>query len=111
MTRRTGGLIAVSLLIVAGSVGRAFAESPQPKPQVSSGGNGRYQIVINTSIRADTFLLDTQTGRVWQLTQYSFLKGNPTAWAYMDRLDNDEQMARWVKQFERVEQPQPQPQP
>src|SRR5271157_3283094 len=29
---------------------------------------GRYQIVFNPNVRADTFLLDTQVGKVWQLT-------------------------------------------
>jgi hypothetical protein len=28
---------------------------------------GRYQIVASALVRADTFLLDTWTGRVWQI--------------------------------------------
>ncbi len=33
--------------------------------------NGRYQIFMHTTFRADEYLLDTQTGRTWQMTQES----------------------------------------
>ena len=33
--------------------------------------NGRYQIIMHPTYRADQFLLDTQTGRTWQMTQES----------------------------------------
>ena len=29
------------------------------------GDLGRYQIVMNPNVRADTFLLDTETGKTW----------------------------------------------
>lgn len=32
-------------------------------------GVGRYQIYMNPNIRADQYLLDTKTGRTWQLTE------------------------------------------
>jgi hypothetical protein len=44
---------------------------------------------VNPQSRADTFLLDTATGRVWQLVQYSDLKDTPPAWQLMKRIDND----------------------
>jgi hypothetical protein len=31
--------------------------------------NGRYQILMSTILAKDTFLLDTVTGKVWQLVQ------------------------------------------
>jgi len=45
---------------------------------------GRYQIMNNAR---DTFLLDTATGNVWRLTQYSDFNKDPLAWAPMFRLD------------------------
>lgn len=33
--------------------------------------NGRYQIFMHPTFRADEYLLDTQTGRTWQMTQES----------------------------------------
>lgn len=45
---------------------------------------GRYQIVTNAR---DTFLLDTASGNVWLLTQYSDFNKDPLAWVPMFRLD------------------------
>ena len=45
---------------------------------------GRFQITGNA---ADTFLLDTATGNVWRLTQYSNFNTDPLAWVPMFRLD------------------------
>src|SRR5215475_3615000 len=45
---------------------------------------GRYQIVSNAR---DTFLLDSATGNVWRLTQYSDFNKDPLAWVPMFRLD------------------------
>ena len=45
---------------------------------------GRFQITTNAS---DTFLLDTATGNVWRLTQYSNFNTDPLAWVPMFRLD------------------------
>lgn len=33
--------------------------------------NGRYQIFMHPTFRADQYLLDTKTGRTWQMTQES----------------------------------------
>ena len=38
--------------------------------------------------RADTFLLDTATGKIWQLAKLTDMKGEPVVWQYMERLDN-----------------------
>lgn len=51
---------------------------------------GRYQIVSNPSVARDTFLLDTSTGRVWQLTQFGDIIGEPSAWDMIPRIDTDE---------------------
>lgn len=48
----------------------------------------RYQIVVSPHLRADTFLLDTQTGRVWRQTTFSNLTDQPTVWEEMLREDN-----------------------
>lgn len=32
---------------------------------------GRYQIFMHPTFRADEYLLDTQTGKTWQMTQES----------------------------------------
>lgn len=65
----------------------------QQKPGLNGGTEvGRYQIIFNPQVRADTFLLDTATGRIWQLTRFTDLKQEPSAWLYMSRLDNDQEV-------------------
>jgi hypothetical protein len=58
---------------------------------------GRYQIVMRTDIRADTFLLDTQTGKTWVHVEWADLKGNPVLWQYIDRMDNHQEYLEWFK--------------
>jgi hypothetical protein len=57
---------------------------------------GRYQILFSPLARADTFLLDTETGKVWQLTKFTDANGEPLAWVPMDRLDSQ---ADWAAFF------------
>jgi hypothetical protein len=72
---------------------------PQPAPsQPSASTMGRYQLVFNPSVRADTFLLDTQTGKVWIRTQITNVKGTPDIWKYQDRIDNEAQEILWDSQ-------------
>lgn len=83
-------LFAVAMLAVVLALA-APAQAPAPS------ANGRYQIVINPTVRADTFLLDSQTGRIWQVVQYDELVGEPSIWEYRTRIDNEEQFGVWVK--------------
>lgn len=64
-------------------VGTADAQDNRAAPIISA-QLGRYQIMTNAR---DTFLLDTTTGNVWRLTQYSDFNKDPLAWAPMFRLD------------------------
>jgi len=59
----------------------------------------RYQIVFSPHVRADTFLLDTQKGRVWQMTKFSDLQGEPSAWAEMDVIDSTGETGIGFNQF------------
>lgn len=54
-------------------------------------GAGRYQIVFSPHVRADTFLLDTVTGRVWSHAQYTSYEGNPSAWDLEHRHDAEDE--------------------
>jgi hypothetical protein len=82
-------LLVVLLLAVIGLVyaQTARAPLPQPVPQPTVSNSGRYQIIFSPHLRADTFLVDTQTGKVWQKTSYAFLQGEPEAWLNVDRID------------------------
>jgi hypothetical protein len=69
---------------------------------------GRYQIFFGPHARADIFLLDTQTGKVWVRTTITDAKGTPDLWLAQDRIDSDEEFAAWSKrQTLPTKQPQP----
>jgi hypothetical protein len=87
-------LLTVNLLSACGekptsssSSGAVFGH-PTISNTDSTPRNGRYAIVINPNIRADTFLLDTQKGKIWQLTKFTDLAGEPTGWNEMTIVDN-----------------------
>jgi hypothetical protein len=65
--------------------GVAVAEEPAPAPD-------RYRIVFSPHNRGEAFLLDSATGRVWQLVVYPDRAGNSSIWEWMDRVDNWDQM-------------------
>jgi hypothetical protein len=67
-----------------------FANAPIPQ--------GRYQIIISPHAARDTFLLDTETGRVWALRAFVFLNDDPVAWVPMPRIDNDDDYAKFVRE-------------
>lgn len=47
----------------------------------------RYQMVSNPQM-TDTYLLDNQKGRIWQLTTSTDVPGHPEVWEEMDIIDN-----------------------
>ena len=57
--------------------------------KLQTGSSQRFQIVFNPNVRADTFLLDTQKGKVWQMTKYTDIENQPTVWQPMEIIDPD----------------------
>lgn len=86
----------------------SYVEALLDWKNAQSAHTGRYQIVIHPSIRADTYLLDTKTGRTWQRTMYTDLKGDPEVWKILDRVDNDAELIKWIDKHEfKPKQPNP----
>ena len=100
-------LLFLAALVAFGSsapVRAAAGGSTSPPPGGSIGGPpgglpGRYQIVISPHLRAETFLVDTQTGRTWIMTRYDDLEGKPSVWHYQDKVDNLDELREWSKLF------------
>jgi len=69
-------------------------DKPQQQPKQQ-----RFQIVFNPNVRADTFLLDTEKGRVWQMTKLTDLEGQPTIWMQMDVVDETGEMGITAKEL------------
>lgn len=86
---------------VAGLHPRFVIEEPPKAPQASQNSPqpGRYIILWSPRVERNTFLLDTGTGRVWVLTSYPYLIGEPDAWAYMERLDNLDEMIAFEDKY------------
>ena len=57
--------------------------------KLSINGQQRFQIVSNPNARIDTFLLDTQKGKVWRMVKITDLEGQPTIWEPMEIIDPD----------------------
>jgi len=66
---------------------------------------GRFQIIASSQARGSPFLLDTQTGRVWQLRDFAGLVGSPTAWHEMTIIDDRGQMGITSTQFQKLYPP------
>ncbi|HEY1615744.1 MAG TPA: hypothetical protein VGF97_18875 [Rhizomicrobium sp.] len=86
-------LLALNLLPAAASNGAPKTATAGPweeyaKALASTSPPGRYAIVFSPHVERSTFLLDTETGRVWVHTTFSDLMGEPDAWDYMERLDD-----------------------
>jgi len=62
------------------------------------GEAGRYQIYFSPIARADVYLLDTETGRVWTNVKYTDVQGQPTVWMYQERIDSEAGFVLWLKQ-------------
>jgi hypothetical protein len=71
----------VGLVSIASVCAQGAAAKPTvaPNPTAALVNLGRYQIVFSSHARADTFLLDTQTGKIWARTSFTFLGGRPAS--------------------------------
>jgi hypothetical protein len=87
------GILGIGLLVVGVFVGTFF----QPSTQAQTTPSGRFQIVLNPQVRADTFLLDTATGRTWVPTKFSDLEGDPVIWDIQTRVDTSAEFMAWFK--------------
>lgn len=58
---------------------------------------GRYIIVQGTLAGQITILLDTSTGKSWQMARISDSSGHPGVWIPMARMDNQEERS-WFGQ-------------
>jgi hypothetical protein len=56
----------------------------------------RYQIVISPLTARDTWLLDTQTGKVWKRVIFTDIEGTPEIWDPQPRFDNAVDEAAWA---------------
>jgi len=91
---------AATLLVLLLSLRSASAQTTPPPARSE---NGRYQIFIRPNA-AGTFLLDTQTGRVWQnvtVENASVGTNGDNPWIWQDRIDNEDQLLAWMRRHKK----------
>lgn len=92
-------LLAVLVGVASFLIGQAVAKTPQAgaakQVVATQQSEGRYRIVFNPGVRADTFLIDTQTGKTWVQTEITDVESQPTVWMFRDRLDDEREVADW----------------
>jgi hypothetical protein len=93
-----GCALGVVACILIAAVPAEQSKAQQP-PLLAPSEMGRFQIVINPAVRADTFLLDTSTGQTWRPVTYTDLKGEPTVWKYEERVDDRYELEQWWDKY------------
>lgn len=95
MNRRL--ILAGAVLVLLAVVALGLRAQQAMAPVQSSSPNGRYQIIINPNVRADTFLLDTQTGRIWIPAREVDYQGEPRVWEPEVRADNQAELSAFLR--------------
>jgi hypothetical protein len=92
------GIVIGVLMVVAWSALRAtFPPATAHAAEAAQSGTGRFQMVMSPLLARDVFLVDTTTGRVWQRTQFTDVKGEPEVWEFMEKFDTRSQIDDWLK--------------
>jgi hypothetical protein len=80
--------------------------APTAVKQASTSQVGRFQIVFNPNMRADTFLLDTETGQTWVQSEITTeAVGKRTIWVFRERVDSWQGFSDWLKQVKPLKIP------
>ena len=108
--------LVLGIVAVLSVVGFGVSQTPRPQTSrptqtVRQGAEpGRYQIFFSPLARADVYLVDTATGRIWRPMNISNaeqpgVSGDPQVWMFQERVDNSEQLAEWFSLFRKVPAP------
>lgn len=91
-------------VLVLAATGLGCNQQPQVTP-VSAAAPARpqrYQVFFSPHVRADTFLVDTQKGRVWVLTKFTDIPNEPSAFDEVDVIDNTGDVGMPFSEFLRI---------
>ena len=88
--------LVASVLVLSAAALAILAAQPSAPVRSVSADVGRYQLVINPQIRADTFLLDTATGRIWTPGRELEYVGDPRVWEPETKVDSAAQLSAFL---------------
>jgi hypothetical protein len=80
------------------TVDRRIVDSGKQVTVLPAQDSGRYVLFSNPNVRADLFMLDTQSGRIWTRVSYTDLEDKPEVWQIQDRVDNPDELGIWISQ-------------
>ena len=84
--------LGIALLLAACDKNQVTPTNTAKGLPVSISPTGRYQIIVSPGSRADTFLIDTQKGKVWAMTQITDVADKPSLWMPMTVIDRDREL-------------------
>ena len=73
------------------------------------GAPGRFVIVHSPHTQRDVMLLDTATGKTWQLQTDPSRMGEPSFWVPMSHVDDAAQTAQFLRDYPLKASPAPKP--
>ena len=92
----------VFVVVTFATVSWATAQSAKvPQPSQAQTHVGRYQLFFSPHARADVYLIDTETGRIWKPititnARDTNLKSAPELWVYQERVDSAQDFDKWM---------------
>lgn len=101
-------LVAVVVLVVVACAIAQTGKAPQPAKQPAAVAAaqpqshvGKYQLFFSPLARADVYLVDTETGKIWKPITISNakdtnLKSAPEVWVYQERVDSERDFDIWM---------------
>jgi hypothetical protein len=99
----TSAGVVIAGLFVATLMSNLWTASAQVTAPLGRAESGRYQVFIRPNA-AGTYLVDTQTGRVWEKTTVenaSVGNNGDAPWLWQDRIDNEEQLISWMRRHKK----------
>jgi hypothetical protein len=101
-------LVVVVVLVVVACAIAQTPRAPQPAKQPTAvtaappqSHVGKYQLFFSPLARADVYLVDTETGKIWKPITISNakdtnLKSAPEVWIYQERIDSGRDFDIWM---------------
>jgi len=99
-------VVVIAVVMVACAIAQT-AKVPQPAKQPTAAAAapaqshvGRYQLFFSPHARADVYLVDTETGKIWKPititnAKDTNLKSAPELWVYQERVDSERDFEAW----------------
>jgi hypothetical protein len=101
----TSGLAIVAFLSLIALMANFRPVSAQTTVPSGRAETGRYQVFIRPNA-AGTYLVDTQTGRVWEkitIGNASVGSNGDAPWIWQDRIDSEDQLIAWMRRHKKAE--------